>query len=113
MLDVADYPTKADVSERRAQSLARRVRLALKFKKAKDKIDELEVELYNKKCQQHKFSLEIFQNRKVDFWCRGQKYGINESKIDFLCHLNCGFNFVSLHALDGWSFFGGTLGKGS
>ena len=66
MLDVADYPTKADVSERRAQRLQEEYDLAVKFKKAKDKIDELEVELYNKKCQQHKFSLEIFQNRKVD-----------------------------------------------
>ena len=66
MLGVADYPTKADVSERRAQRLQEEYDTALKFKKAKDKVDELEVELYNKKCEQHKLSLEIFQNRKVD-----------------------------------------------
>ena len=66
MLDVADYPTKADVSERRAQRLQEVYELAVKFKKAKDKVDELEIELYNKKCDQHKFSLEINQMRKVD-----------------------------------------------
>ena len=66
MLDVADYPTKADVSERRAQRLQEVYELAVKFKKAKDKVDDLEIELYNKKCDQHKFSLEIFQMRKVD-----------------------------------------------
>jgi len=66
MLGVADYPTKADVSERRAQRLQEEYDTAIKFKKAKDKVDELEVELYNKKCEQHKLSLEIFQIRKVD-----------------------------------------------
>ena len=66
MLGVADYPTKADVSERRAQRLQEEYDIALKFKKAKDKVDELEVELYNKKSDQHKLSLEIFQIRKVD-----------------------------------------------
>ena len=66
MVGVADYPTKADASERRAQRLQEEYDLAVKFKKAKDKIDELEVELYNKKCEQHKLSLEILQKRKVD-----------------------------------------------
>ncbi len=66
MLGVADYPTKAAVSERRAQRLQEEYDTALKFKKAKDKVDELEVELYNKKCEQHKLSLEIFQIRKVN-----------------------------------------------
>ena len=66
MLGVADYPTKADVSERRAQRLQEENDTALKFKKAKYKVDELEVELYNKKCEQHKLSLEIFQIRKVN-----------------------------------------------
>ena len=63
---VADYPTKADASERRAQRLQEEYDLAVKFKKAKDKIDELEVELYNKKCEQYKLSLDIFQIRKID-----------------------------------------------
>ena len=66
MLGVADYPTKADVSERRAQRLQEEYDIALKLKKAKDKVDELELELYNKKCEQHQLSLEIFQIRKID-----------------------------------------------
>ena len=66
MLGVADYPTKADVSERRAQRLQEEYDTALKFKKAKDKVDALEVELYKKKSDQHKLSLEIFQIRKVN-----------------------------------------------
>ena len=66
MVGVADYPTKADVSERRAQRLQEEYDIALKFTKIKDKLDELEVELYNKRFEQHKLSLEIFQTRKVD-----------------------------------------------
>jgi len=66
MVGIADYPTKADVSDRRAERLQKEYDIALKFTKAKNKVDELEVELYNKKCEQHKLSLEIFQIRKVD-----------------------------------------------
>ena len=66
MVGIADYPTKADVSDRRAERLQKEYDIALKFTKAKNKVDELEVELYNKKCEQHKLSLEIFQNRKID-----------------------------------------------
>ena len=66
MVGVADYPTKVDISERRAQRLQEEYDTAIKFKKAKDKVDELEVELYNKKCEQHKLSLVIFQIRKID-----------------------------------------------
>ena len=66
MVGVVDYPTKADVSDRRAERLQEEYDISLKFKKAKSKVNELEVELYNKKCEQHKLSLEIFQIRKVD-----------------------------------------------
>jgi hypothetical protein len=66
MVGIADYPTKADVSDRRAERLQKEYDIALKFTKAKNKVDELEVELYNKKCEQHKLSLEILQKRKVD-----------------------------------------------
>ena len=66
MVGVSDYPTKVDASDRRAARIQEEYDIALKFKKAKDKVDELEVELYNKKCEQHKLSLEIFQNRKID-----------------------------------------------
>jgi len=49
-----------------AKQVLRRIFGHLKFKKAKDRVNELEVELYNKKCDQHKLSLEILQIRKVD-----------------------------------------------
>ena len=66
MVGVADYPTKTDVSERRANRIQEESDITLKFKKAKNKVNDLEVELYNKKCEQQQMSLAIFQNRKVD-----------------------------------------------
>ena len=66
MVGVADYPTKVDASDRRAARVQEEYDIALKFKKAKDKIDDLELELYNKKCEQQTLSLEIFEIRKVD-----------------------------------------------
>jgi hypothetical protein len=39
---------------------------ALKMRKVKDKIDDLEFELYVKKAERNQLSLEIFTNRKVD-----------------------------------------------
>ena len=41
---------------------------ALKMKKVKDKIDNLEFELYVKKAEQNQLRLEIFTNRKVDIF---------------------------------------------
>lgn len=66
MVGVANYPTKEDVSERRASRIQEEYDIALKFKKTKDKVDELEVELYNRKCEQQTMSLKIFQNRKIN-----------------------------------------------
>ena len=66
MLDVADYPTRTDALERRQQRLEEEYKQALKMTKVKNKIDELEVELYVKKAERNQLSLEIFTNRKVD-----------------------------------------------
>jgi len=66
MLDVADYPTRTDALERRTQRLEEEYKQALKMKKVKDKIDDLEFELYVKKAEQNQLRLEIFTNRKVD-----------------------------------------------
>jgi len=63
---VADYPTKTDALERRTQRLEEEYKQALKMKKVKDKIDDLEFELYVKKAEQNQLRLEIFTNRKVD-----------------------------------------------
>ena len=68
MLGVADYPTKTDALERRAQRLEEEYKQALKMTKVKDKIDDLEFELYVKKAEQNQLRLEIFTNRKVDIF---------------------------------------------
>jgi chromosome segregation ATPase len=66
MLGVADYPTKTDALERRAERLQEEYAQALKMKKVKDKIDDLEFELYVKKAERNQLNLEIFTNRKID-----------------------------------------------
>jgi hypothetical protein len=66
MTGVADYPTKTDALERRTERLEEEYKQALKMTKVKNKIDELEVELYVKKAERNQLSLEIFTNRKID-----------------------------------------------
>jgi chromosome segregation ATPase len=68
MLGVADYPTKTDALERRAERLEEEYKQALKMKKVKDKIDDLEFELYVKKAERNQLNLEIFTNRKLDIY---------------------------------------------
>jgi chromosome segregation ATPase len=66
MVQPGGEPTKTDALERRAERLSEEYAQALKMKKVKDKIDELEVELYVKKAERNQLSLEIFTNRKID-----------------------------------------------
>jgi chromosome segregation ATPase len=66
MTGVADYPTKTDALERRAERLQEEYAQALKMKKVKDKIDDVEFELYVKKAERNQLRLEIFTNRKID-----------------------------------------------
>ncbi len=66
MVQPGGEPTKTDALERRQQRLEEEYKQALKMKKVKNKIDELEVELYVKKAQRNQLSLEIFTNRKID-----------------------------------------------
>jgi len=66
MTGVADYSTKTDALERRAERMTEEYKQALKMKKVKDKIDDLEFELYVKKAERNQLNLEIFTNRKVD-----------------------------------------------
>ena len=68
MLDVADYPTRTDALERRQQRLEEEYKQALKMTKVKNKIDDLEFELYVKKAERNQLSLEIFTNRKLDVY---------------------------------------------
>ena len=66
MVQPGGEPTKTDALERRQQRLEEEYKQALKMKKVKDKIDDLEFELYVKKAQRNQLSLEIFTNRKLD-----------------------------------------------
>jgi chromosome segregation ATPase len=66
MVQPEGYPTKTDALERRAQRLEEEYKQALKMTKVKDKIDDLEFELYVKKAEQNQLNLEIFTNRKID-----------------------------------------------
>ena len=68
MLGVADYPTKTDALERRAERLQEEYAQALKMKKVKDKIDDLEFELYVNKAERNQLRLEILTNRKLDIY---------------------------------------------
>jgi len=66
MVQPGGDPTKTDALERRQQRLEEEYKQALKMTKVKNKIDELEVELYVKKAERNQLSLEIFTNRKID-----------------------------------------------
>ena len=68
MVQPEGYPTRTDALERRAERLQEEYAQALKMRKVKDKIDDLEFELYVKKAERNQLSLEIFTNRKVDFY---------------------------------------------
>jgi chromosome segregation ATPase len=66
MVQPGGDPTKTDALERRAERLSEEYAQALKMKKVKDKIDDLEFELYVKKAERNQLNLEIFTNRKID-----------------------------------------------
>jgi len=68
MVQPGGEPTKTDALERRAERLQEEYKQALKMKKVKDKIDDLEFELYVKKAEQNQLRLEIFTNRKLDIY---------------------------------------------
>ena len=66
MVQPGGEPTKTDALERRAERLQEEYAQALKMHKVKNKIDDLEFELYVKKAERNQLRLEIFTNRKVD-----------------------------------------------
>ena len=68
MVQPGGDPTKTDALERRQERLEEEYKQALKMKKVKDKIDDLEFELYVKKAERNQLRLEIFTNRKLDIY---------------------------------------------
>ena len=68
MVQPGGEPTKTDALERRAERMTEEYKQALKMKKVKDKIDDLEFQLYVKKAERNQLRLEIFTNRKLDIY---------------------------------------------
>ncbi len=68
MVQPGGEPTKTDALERRAERIEEEYKQALKMKKVKDKIDDVEFELYVKKAERNQLTLEIFTNRKLDIY---------------------------------------------
>jgi chromosome segregation ATPase len=68
MVQPEGYPNRTDALERRTERLQEEYAQALKMRKVKDKIDDLEFELYVKKAERNQLSLEIFTNRKLDIY---------------------------------------------
>lgn len=68
MIRPSGYPDKTDAAERRIEKHQEEYRALLEQKKVQDKIQDITFELYVKKAEQNKLRLEIFQNRKLDFY---------------------------------------------
>ena len=68
MVQPGGEPTKTDALERRAERIEEEYKQALKMTKVKDKIDDLEFQLYVKKAERNQLTLEIFTNRKLDIY---------------------------------------------
>lgn len=68
MVQPGNGPTKTDALERRIERLQEEYAQALKMKKMRDKIVDLEFELYVKKAERNQLNLEIFTKRKLDIY---------------------------------------------
>lgn len=68
MVDAVGYPDKTDATTRRIEKHQEEYRAVLRSKKADHQINELLLELYNKKAAKRQLELEIFNNRKLDIY---------------------------------------------
>ena len=68
IVDATGYPQKTDATQRRIEKFQEEHRTIVKAAKAEEKLDDLIFELYCKKAEQQKIRLEIFTNRKLDFY---------------------------------------------
>jgi hypothetical protein len=66
------FPDPVDLKQvahdRRVARLNEQNDLAIQYAKIAKKVRELEVEIYDKRSEQNKIRLEIFSDRKVDFF---------------------------------------------
>jgi len=68
MVNASGYPQKVDAEQRRIEKHQEEYRAVVKAAKAERKIEDLLLELYNKKAEQQKLRIEIFNNRKLDIY---------------------------------------------
>jgi len=68
LVDATGYPQKMDATERRIEKHHEEYRAVIKATKIERKLDELLIDLYNKKAEQQRISLEIFKNRRLDLY---------------------------------------------
>ena len=61
-------PDKSDELTRRIEKHQEDYRAALKQKKVQDQLEDVQFQLYLKKAEQNQIRLEIFTNRKLDFY---------------------------------------------
>ena len=61
-------PDKSDELTRRIEKHQEDYRASLKQKKVQDQLEDVQFQLYLKKAEQNMIRLEIFTNRKLDFY---------------------------------------------
>jgi len=68
IVDASGYPDKTDAVQKRIEKHQEEYRNQIRIAKLESKLDELLLDLYNKKAEQQKLRLEIFNNRKIDVY---------------------------------------------
>jgi Spy/CpxP family protein refolding chaperone len=68
MVDATGYPDKTDATTRRIEKHQEEYRALVQANKADQEIEELLMDLYNKKAEQQRLRMEIFNNRKLDIY---------------------------------------------
>jgi len=68
MVDATGYPDKTDATTRRIEKHQEEYRALVQSNKADKEIEELLMDLYNKKAEQQRLRMEIFNNRKLDVY---------------------------------------------
>lgn len=68
MLQPSGYPQKEDGSDRRIEKHQEEYQAFVQNKKAQQKLQDLQFEIYTKNHEQNKIRMEIFTNRKLDLF---------------------------------------------
>ena len=68
LVEPSGYPQKVDATERRIEKHQEQYQAFLQNKKAQQELQDLQFEIYTKTYEQNKLRLEIFTNRKLDFY---------------------------------------------